>query len=49
MEKHAGEEEIFDITFNRAEFSTENITDFIMTVIEKKEILKEYRNKIPFF
>jgi cytidylate kinase len=49
MEKQTDQPEIFDLTFNRAQFSTENIVDVIMYVIEKKGILNEYRSRIGYF
>jgi cytidylate kinase len=49
MEKQTDQPEIFDLTFNRAHFSTENIADIIMYVIEKKGILNDYRSRIGYF
>ena len=47
--KHSDLPEIFDITFNRAEFSTECIVDFILYLMEKKEMLKKDVNMIGYF
>jgi cytidylate kinase len=48
-EKQTEPTEIFDITFNRAEFSTESIVDFVLYVMEKRGMLKEHANKIGYF
>jgi cytidylate kinase len=49
VEKQHDQPEIFDITFNSAEFSREDIVEFIMLMIEKKGILNDYRKKMEFF
>jgi cytidylate kinase len=48
-EKQADHSELFDITFNRAEFSTESIVEFILYVMDKKGMLKETTNRIGYF
>jgi len=49
MGKHQDESEIFDLTFNRDKFTTENIVDLVMLSIEQKEILHDYKRKLDFF
>lgn len=41
--------EMFDITINRNEFTTEDIVDLIELAVERKKILTDYRQKINFF
>jgi cytidylate kinase len=48
-EKQTEHAEIFDITFNRAEFNTDSIVEFIMYVMEKRGMLKETSNRIGYF
>ncbi len=43
------ENEIFDLTFDRAKFSAEEIVDLIMLAIEIKGILQEYKKIIDYF
>lgn len=49
MGKNPGEEEFFDITFNRAEFTTAMIVEQVMLAISQKKILEGYSSKIDFF
>jgi cytidylate kinase len=48
-EKQTEHGELFDITFNRAEFDIENIVDFILYIMEKRGMLKETTNRIGYF
>jgi cytidylate kinase len=49
MGKNSGDEEFFDITFNRAEFNASMIVDQVMLAICQKKILEGYATKIDFF
>jgi cytidylate kinase len=48
-DKHSDQPELFDVTFNRAEFSTESIVEFILFMMEKKGMLKHEKNMIGYF
>jgi cytidylate kinase len=45
----ADDEHNFDLTINRASFTTEECIELIMLGIEKKKILSDYNQKIEFF
>ncbi len=49
MGKNPLEEEFFDITFNRAEFTPSMVVDHIMMAISQKKILEGCSKKIDFF
>ena len=48
-DKQSEHAEIFDITFNRAEFSTESIVDFVLFIMDKRGMLKDTANRIGYF
>ena len=48
-DKHTDLPEIFDLTFNRAQFDTDIIVDFILYVMDKKGMLRDQANKIGYF
>lgn len=49
LDKHSDQPEIFDVTFNRAEFDTECIVDFVLFLMDKKGMLKHAHNMIGYF
>jgi cytidylate kinase len=49
-DKKSDHPEIFDITINRAEFSTEHIVDLVLFIMEKRGMLKDHSsNRIGYF
>jgi cytidylate kinase len=48
-DRQSDQPELFDVTFNRAEFGTESIVDFVLFMMEKKGMLKKERNMIGYF
>jgi cytidylate kinase len=48
-DKQSEHTEIYDITFNRAEFNIESIVDFILFVMDKRGMLKDTANRIGYF
>lgn len=42
-------EEYFDLTINRASFSTEQVAEMVIYAMEKKNILADYNRKVEFF
>jgi len=48
-DKNSEQPELFDVIFNRAEFNTDCIVDFILFLMEKKGMLKQAGNMIGYF
>lgn len=49
LEEESLQEDIFDLTINRASFSNEEVVDIIEYAIDKKGILQDYKQKIEFY